>query len=142
MLDSPGEPRGISNSHNFIEADSSPTRDDIYVTGDPVTMNLKTFELLYDMVPENSGHTFTLEVMADFAYRRWNDSIWTNPVFYYGPISGTIARNTGFCFIANLMANHTSENPEGVLSKLIECIPVKSLTDVTQLMKSSRAFSE
>ncbi|KAF2767032.1 Cloroperoxidase [Teratosphaeria nubilosa] len=112
-----GSPRGLDHSHNFIEADSSPTRDDLYVTTDPVTMNLTTFEQLYDMVPENSGRTFTLDVMADFAKKRWDHSIATNPYFYYGPVTGTIARNTGFCFVKNLMANYSAEHPEGVLSK-------------------------
>ena len=107
-----GEPRGIDHSHNFIEADSSPTRDDIYVTGDPVTMNLTNFETLYDMIPEGSSDFFTLDVMADFAMIRFNQSIATNPYFYYGPVSGTIARNTGYCFIGNFFANYSTGQPQ------------------------------
>ncbi|KAI5361286.1 Putative chloroperoxidase [Septoria linicola] len=107
-----GEPRGIDHSHNFIEADSSPTRDDLHVTGDPVTMNLTKFETMYDMIPEGSGEFFTLDVMADFAAIRWNESISTNPYFYYGPVSGMLARNTGYCFIGNLFANYSSGKPE------------------------------
>lgn len=110
-------PRGLNDSHNFIEADSSPTRDDLYVTGDPVTMNLTKFEILYDMVPDNSNETFTLDIMADFASKRWNDTIATNPYFYYGPITGMLARNTGYCFVGNLFANYSSQYPEGSLSK-------------------------
>lgn len=112
----PGAPRGLDHSHNFIEADSSPTRDDLYVTGDPVTMNLTKFETLYDMVPENTNQTFTLDVMSDFAATRWNETISTNPYFYYGPITGMLARNTGYCFIGNLMANYSRENPKGALT--------------------------
>lgn len=114
----PGAPRGLDHSHNFIEADSSPTRDDLYVTGDPVTMNLTKFETLYDMVPEGTNQTFTLDVMSDFAATRWNETISTNPYFYYGPVTGMLARNTGYCFIGNLMANYSRENPSGALSKL------------------------
>lgn len=112
-----GSPRGLDHTHNFIEADSSPTRNDLYVTGDPVTMNLTNFERLYDMVPEKSGQTFTLDVMIDFAKKRWDDSVATNPYFYYGPVTGTISRNTGYCLIANMFANYSSENPRGALSK-------------------------
>ncbi|KAK4503777.1 hypothetical protein PRZ48_004692 [Zasmidium cellare] len=111
-----GEPRGLDHSHNFIEADSSPTRDDLYVTGDPVTMNLTKFETLYNMIPENSNQTFTLDVMADFASIRWNETISTNPYFYYGPVTGMLARNTGFCFIGNLFANYSSDHPNGALT--------------------------
>ncbi|CAK4032224.1 Aromatic peroxygenase [Lecanosticta acicola] len=111
-----GEPRGIDHSHNFIEADSSPTRDDLYVTGDPVTMNLTKFETLYDLVPEGTNQTFTLEVMSDFAAIRWNETIPTNPYFYYGPITGLLARNTGYCFIGNLFANYSLEHPNGALT--------------------------
>lgn len=64
------------------------------------------------MIPEGSGEFFTLDTLIDFAAIRFNDSISTNPYFYYGPVSGTIARNTGFCFVANLMANYSSGKPE------------------------------
>lgn len=111
-----GKPRGLSHSHNFIEADSSPTRDDLYVTGDPVTMNLTKFETLYNMMPENTTQTFNLDVMADFASIRWNETISSNPYFYYGPVTGMLARNTGYCFIGNLFANYSSDHPDGVLT--------------------------
>jgi hypothetical protein len=111
-----GEPQGIDHSHNFIEADSSPTRDDLYVTGDPVTMNLTKFEMLYDMIEAQTSNQTTMDVMADFAKKRWDETISTNPYFYYGPVTGTIARNTGYCFIGNLFANHSAENPEGALT--------------------------
>ncbi|KAF7195117.1 Dothistromin biosynthesis peroxidase dotB [Pseudocercospora fuligena] len=111
-----GSPRGLDHSHNFIEADSSPTRDDLYVTGNPVTMNLTKFETLYDMVAEDSNQTFTLDVMSDFAEVRWKETISTNPYFYYGPVTGMLARNTGFCFIGNLFANYSAENPSGALT--------------------------
>ncbi|PPJ54668.1 hypothetical protein CBER1_06012 [Cercospora berteroae] len=105
-----GEPQGIDHSHNFIEADSSPTRDDLYVTNDPVTMNLTKFETLYDLIPE--GQVFTAEVMTDFAMIRWNETVATNPYFYYGPVTGMIARNTGYCFMRNLFANYSSGKQE------------------------------
>jgi hypothetical protein len=77
-----------------------------------VTLNLANFETLYDMVPEGSGEFFTLDVLIDFAARRFNESNSTNPYFYYGPISGTVARNTGSCFVGNLFANYSSGKPE------------------------------
>ena len=111
-----GTPQGIDYSHNFIEADSSPTRDDLYVTGNAWTMNMSRFEELYDTVQEPNG-TFTFDVMASWASKRWHDSVQTNPYFYYGPFTGMIARNAGFAFITRLFANHTGGNPDGVISK-------------------------
>ena len=110
-----GTPQGISFSHNLIEADSSPTRDDLYMTGDPVTMNLDKFEDLYAMAEPNG--TFTMDVLASYAAKRFNDCVATNPNFYFGPFTGMIARNAGYLFIGRLFANHSSEHPEGILSK-------------------------
>ncbi|EME80788.1 uncharacterized protein MYCFIDRAFT_79994 [Pseudocercospora fijiensis CIRAD86] len=83
-----GTPRGLDYSHNFIESDSSPTRDDLYVTGDAWTMNLTKFENLYSMLPEG----------PDFHVR------------------GFIARNAGYLFALRLFANHSTEYPEGQLT--------------------------
>jgi hypothetical protein len=111
----PGTGQGLDFSHNAIEADSSPTRNDLFVTGDAATMNLTRFERLYDLVP--AGETFTLDVMKDYAVMRFNESIGENPHFYYGPFTGAIARNAGFIFIARLLADHPDGNLEGTLSK-------------------------
>lgn len=86
------------------------------MTGDPVTMNLTNFEHLYDLVSENTNDTATLDVLIEHAAVRWNQSVSTNPYFYYGPVTGMIARNTGYCFVSNLLANHNKENPTGYLT--------------------------
>lgn len=62
--------------------------------------------------------TFSMDLMAKRASIRWEQSKNTNPDFYYGPVTGLIARNAGYLFPARLFRNHTKENPEGVLSKL------------------------
>lgn len=108
-----GTPQGIDYSHNLIESDSSPTRNDLYQTGDAWTMNFTRFQEWYDMVP--AGGHFTLDVMAEFAARRYNESVATNPNFYYGPFTGMIARNAGFLFITRLFANHADGSADGVL---------------------------
>lgn len=109
-----GTPQGLVGSHNFIESDSSPTRDDLYVTGNNYAMNLSRFESWYDMVPE--GESYTSEVMAEYAAKRFHETVAENPYFYYGPFTGMIARNAGYLFITRLFANHSSEHPEGVLT--------------------------
>jgi hypothetical protein len=62
--------------------------------------------------------TFSMDLMAERAKTRFEQSIQTNPEFYYGPVTGFIARNAGYLFPARFFRNHSSENPEGVLSKV------------------------
>ncbi|EED17824.1 oxidase, putative [Talaromyces stipitatus ATCC 10500] len=109
-----GTPRGLNGSHNFIESDSSPFRDDLYLTGDAWTLNLTKFQHLYDM---STDGTFSMDLMAEFAKDRYYESVATNPNFYYGPFTGAIARNAGYIFAGRLFRNHSVENPEGVLTK-------------------------
>lgn len=80
-------------------------------------MNLTKFTELYNMVPE--GQAFGADVMAKYASRRFDESVATNPDFYYGPFTGWIARNAGYFFTLRLFANYSSEQPEGYLSELV-----------------------
>lgn len=111
-----GTPRGLVGSHNFIESDSSNTRDDLYMTGDSSTMNLTKFIELYNMSSDPIG-SYDMNLLADRASIRFKQTEATNPDFYYGPLTGMIARNAGYIFAGRLFANHSWENPAGVLSK-------------------------
>ncbi|KAF7164830.1 hypothetical protein CNMCM5623_009257 [Aspergillus felis] len=111
-----GEPQGLIGSHNFIEADSSNTRDDLYVTGNNYALNMDKFMDWYNM---STDGTFSMDLMAERAKIRFEQSIQTNPEFYYGPVTGLIARNAGYMFPGRLFRNHSRENPEGVLTKEI-----------------------
>ncbi|KAL5120691.1 hypothetical protein ACEQ8H_001440 [Pleosporales sp. CAS-2024a] len=110
-----GKPRGLQGSHNWLEADASLTRNDYYVTGDSWTMNMTLFREFYDRADENG--VLSLDLLADQAARRWDDSVATNPNFYYGPVTGMICRNAGILFLGRLLANHTAENPDGILTQ-------------------------
>lgn len=105
-----GTPRGLEGSHNWIEGDSSNTRNDIYVTGDASTMNMTLFRQIYDNV---QGDAITMDDIGKRASDRFDDSIATNPYFYYGPYTGTVARNAGFIFAGRLLSNHSVEYPRG-----------------------------
>ncbi|KAJ5595735.1 hypothetical protein N7450_002193 [Penicillium hetheringtonii] len=109
-----GEPQGLIGSHNFIEADSSNTRDDLYVTGNNYALNMDKFMAWYNM---STDGTFDMDLMAKRAKDRFHETIETNPNFYYGPVTGLIARNAGYIFPGRLFRNHSRENPEGVLTK-------------------------
>ncbi|GFG07863.1 aromatic peroxygenase [Aspergillus udagawae] len=111
-----GEPQGLIGSHNFIEADSSNTRDDLYVTGNNYALNMDKFMEWYNM---STDGTFSMDLMAERAKIRFEQSVQTNPEFYYGPVTGLISRNAGYIFPGRLFRNHSRENPEGVLTKEI-----------------------
>lgn len=101
-------------SHNFIEADSSNTRDDLYVTGNNYKLNMDKFMEWYNMSEDG---TFSMDLMAKRAKIRFDQTVQTNPNFYYGPVTGVIARSAGYIFPGRIFRNHSVENPDGVLSK-------------------------
>lgn len=120
-----GTPRGLDGSHNFIEADSSNTRDDLYVTGDATTMNMDLFMDIYDSI----DGVMNMEQIGDRAAARLEESIATNPIFYYGPYTGLIVRNAGFLFGARLLSNHSVEHPQGgQMGKFASTTPQKSMS--------------
>lgn len=117
-----GIPRGLLGSHNIIEGDSSNTRNEYYQTGDASTMNLTLFESWYNMSTTAEGD-YNMDLMAARANFRFQDSKATDPNFYYGPFTGMIARNAGYIFAGRLFANHSIENPDGVLSMFSRRFP-------------------
>ena len=110
-----GEPQGIIGTHNFVEADSSNTRDDLYMTGNNYALSMTKFEEWYSM---STDGTFNLNLMAELAKNRMEQTKQTNPNFYCGPVTGLLARNAGYIFPGRLLRNYSEENPEGVLSML------------------------
>ncbi|KAE8319627.1 Chloroperoxidase [Aspergillus transmontanensis] len=111
-----GELRGLIGSHNFIESDSSNTRDDLYTTGNNHALNMSKFMEWYNM---STDGTFSMDLMAKRAMIRMDQTKQSNPEFYYGPVTGLIARNAGYLFPARLSRIYSQVNPEGVLTKEI-----------------------
>jgi hypothetical protein len=118
-----GTPRGLIGSHNIIESDSSITRNDLYVTGDASSLDPSKFESWYSMSNSTVGD-YNMDLMGSLAASRFQESIETNPNFYFGPFTGMVARNAGYIFAGRLFANHSTENPSGVLSKFKSCMDV------------------
>ncbi|KAH8678266.1 Chloroperoxidase [Xylariales sp. PMI_506] len=104
-------PQGLDYTHNIIEADGSSTREDLYVTGDSWTMNMTKFLEVYNAIPVNGAMTMD-DIYARNA-KRWDESVATNPYFYYGPYSGIFARNGGYMFGGRLLSNHSAAYPFG-----------------------------
>lgn len=85
------------------------------MTGDAWSMNLTLFRDIYDRADENG--VISMDLLAEQAARRWKYSVSHNPNFYYGPITGMVSRNAGYLFLGRLLSNHTTENPDGLLTR-------------------------
>jgi hypothetical protein len=83
--------------------------------------------------PDATTANYDIDVLAQFRKVRFQESIDKNPLFYCewqffllhrpllikkdGPFSGTLVSGAAFTFIYRFMANHTAENPAGVLNQ-------------------------
>ncbi len=156
-----GKPRGLDGTHNIIESDSSATRNDLYHTGNAHTMDMALFRKMLKLAGDDGF--ITMDDLGDRAVERFYESIATDPTFYYGPYTGTIARNAGYAFMGRFLSNHTKEYPlGGHLCTLTTIPPIPSLSlplsfslvhmhtyaslhacilTVSQPKRSSRAFS-
>lgn len=81
------------------------------MTGDASTMNIELFMEVHRTMEGNEA--LSMEDIGNRAARRLNDSIATNPNFYYGPYTGFVARNAGYAFAGRLLSNHSAEYPRG-----------------------------
>lgn len=109
-----GTPEGLEHSHNIIESDASPTRLDLYQSGDAGTLNLDLFTELYESI---DGDALTRDDMAAHAMRRFNHSIANNPYFWNGPVTNVMMRPVGYVLPNDILSNHTDDNPNETVSK-------------------------
>jgi hypothetical protein len=103
---------GLTGSHNKYEADASPTRPDLYQAGNNYKTVTSQFQELIDYSP---GGVVTLESLTNFRSHRFDVQKQTNPNFFNGPFSGVLVQPAAYTFIFRFMANHTAENPTGIL---------------------------
>jgi hypothetical protein len=76
-----GQPQGISGSHNKYEGDASPTRGDLYVTGNDYDLVLSRFQQIYDA--GKAKDEYDLELLTEQRHEMFQESIHTNPYFWY-----------------------------------------------------------
>lgn len=104
---------GLSGSHSKYETDASPTRPDLYQAGNNFKTVNQQFQELIDYSP---GGQVTLDSLTAFRSHRFDTQIATNPNFFNGPFSGVLVQPAAYTFIFRFMANHSAENPTGLLS--------------------------
>ncbi|EUC28077.1 hypothetical protein COCCADRAFT_9483 [Bipolaris zeicola 26-R-13] len=108
-----GEPQGLSASHNRFEADCSPTRADLYKTGDTDSLDLSQFEQLAAMPLGPNGYDLT--VMHPFRGSRFNNSIATNGRYFAGPFTHFAINTATYLFTFHFFRNHSAQFPDGYL---------------------------
>ncbi|UJO25087.1 Dothistromin biosynthesis peroxidase dotB [Fulvia fulva] len=113
-----GKPQGLSGSHNKYEGDASPTRGDLYVTGNNFRSLPENFQALYDMQKDVVNPNYDLTVLGHHRSNRFENSIATNPYFFNASVPGLAVLPAAYSFICRLRANHTGADPqEGTLDK-------------------------
>ncbi|KAJ7025524.1 Chloroperoxidase [Mycena alexandri] len=100
--------QGLSGTHNQFESDSSPTRGDYY------PFNGNNFNAQESLFRELLQHN-TRPGIIEYRIARYNNSVQTNPYFFYGPVEMVISTAT-FLFTEDIMANFDPSHPEGDLS--------------------------
>jgi hypothetical protein len=104
---------GLSGSHNKYENDISPTRPDLYETGNNYITQANQFQ---DLINASPGGFVTLDSLTLYRSQRYDRQLANNPYFFNGPFTGLLVQPAAFTFIYRFMANHTAEEPLGVLS--------------------------
>lgn len=76
------------DAHNKFEADTSLTRNDYFLAdGDNFSFNGSLFAQMYNTAKETSNGNFDRATIAKYRSDRYDESLNTNPNFYFGPKS-------------------------------------------------------
>lgn len=104
---------GLIGSHNKYENDVSPTRPDLYESGNNYKTDAAAFQRLIDVSP---GGVVTLDSLTTHRSNRFDRSVANNPYFFNAPFPGLLVQSAAFTFIYRFMANHSEADPIGTLS--------------------------
>lgn len=104
---------GLDGSHNKYENDVSPTRPDLYESGNNYITQASQFQ---DLINASPGGFVTLDTLTTYRSQRFDTQLANNPYFFNAPFPGLLVQPAAFTFIYRFMANHSAEDPVGTLS--------------------------
>ncbi|EME46746.1 hypothetical protein DOTSEDRAFT_169550 [Dothistroma septosporum NZE10] len=104
---------GLIGSHNKYENDVSPTRPDLYESGNNYITQASQFQ---DLINASPGGVVTLDSLAEYRSQRFDTQLANNPYFFNGPFPGLLVQPAAFTFIYRFMANHSAKDPIGTLT--------------------------
>ncbi|KAI9710050.1 MAG: hypothetical protein M1812_007514 [Candelaria pacifica] len=113
-----GKGDGLSGSHNKYESDASVSRGDYYLyNGDVNSVRIDKFTALYNLAKNDPVPNYNLDVLIKHRNYSFQDSVNKNPYFFFEPFAGVAVANAAHTFIPALMSNHSTEYPNGIVSK-------------------------
>lgn len=95
----------------------SATRRDLYVEGNNFEVQRDRFIDYYYAIPEDTPAPEQYTALAPFHKQRFDESVNTNPHFFYSPFAGILVSPAAYSFPPRMMANHSNEYPEGYLDR-------------------------
>ena len=72
---------------------------------------------MYDLQADAEVPNYDLDVLIQHRQYTFDQSLSTNPYFYFAPFAGIAVSNAAHTFIPALMSNHSAEYPNGILDK-------------------------
>ena len=85
--------------------------------GDVSSLRVEKFQALYDLQADAAVPNYDLDVLIQHRKYTFDQSLSTNPYFYFAPFAGLAVANAAHTFIPALMSNHSAEYPNGILDK-------------------------
>ena len=94
-----------SGSHNKYESDASTTRGDLHVFGNNYAVQVPFFQSFYDSLVEGIPASEQYTKLAGHHISRFDDSVNTNPYFFYSPFAGLLVTPAGWSFPCQMMVS-------------------------------------
>jgi hypothetical protein len=82
--------QGLTNKIDKFEGDSSPTRNDLYLTGNAYDLDIGRFQALYDAGKQKDN--YDLQLLTDQRYAARQAGIHENPYYVQAPFSGFVGQ--------------------------------------------------
>lgn len=86
-------------------------------SGNDYKLVISQFQQLFSTQPNAATANYTIPVLEAFRDQRFKQQIANNPYFFNGPFSGVAVQPAAYSFIYRFMANHTAEDPAGILNQ-------------------------
>ncbi|MDI1487028.1 MAG: hypothetical protein OHK93_006291 [Ramalina farinacea] len=80
-------------------------------------LKVDRFEALYNLQRNAAVPNYDLDTLTTHRKYTFDNSLDTNPYFFWPPFAGIAVSNAAHTFIPALMSNHSAEYPNGILKK-------------------------
>ncbi|KAI9704641.1 MAG: hypothetical protein M1820_005389 [Bogoriella megaspora] len=103
-----GDEQGL-DGHNKFEGDTSLTRTDYFFRGDDFSFNTTLWEEFVQYAQQYGGGQFNRDTITAYRSQRYDESLNTNPNFYFGPKSLLLYGAASFIYQVFPGSNHAPD---------------------------------